>query len=221
MRKDLTGKKFGRLTVLKYHATISRRAMWECECECGKRSIVRGGHLIAGATKSCGCLGKENASKAKIKHGDTIGEHSRLYGVWQNMKNRCNNTNLKGYKDYGGRGITVCDEWLNSYSSFKEWAVANGYDDSAPRGKCTIDRIDNDGNYEPSNCRFVDSFVQVSNQRPRKTRRVEQMTIEGDHIGYWKDCKEAGEQPGMGRHAISAACRGHRKTAYGFRWRYV
>ena len=221
MIKDLTGKKFGRLTVLKYYATISRRAMWECECECGKRSIVRGGHLTGGATKSCGCLGKENASKAKIKHGDTmISGRARLYGVWCNMENRCYNKKIGGYKDYGGRGISICDEWKNDYAVFKKWAFDNGYDENAKYSDCTIDRIDNDGNYEPGNCKFSTSKEQSQNQRPRKTRPIKQYTVDGDFVKSYDGCRQAAAILGKDQSTISAVCRGHRKTVYGYVWRY-
>lgn len=100
------------------------------------------------------------------KHGGArIGKEDRLYGVWKNMKTRCYRKNGDQYKYYGGRGITVCEEWRSSFKAFRDWAYANGYDPTAPRGKCTIDRIDNDGDYEPSNCRWVNSHIQRINQR--------------------------------------------------------
>lgn len=163
---DLTGKRFGSLTV------ISRsenrvcnghiQVMWLCRCDCGKEKVIRGTHLKSGAVISCGCVGKKNSAEAKIKHGHT---HSRLYGVWCNMKNRCYNANVPCYFRYGGRGVRVCNEWLHDFGAFYNWAIQNGYDEDASYGKCTLDRIDNDGDYAPDNCRFVSMKVQCKNRR--------------------------------------------------------
>lgn len=162
---QLQGRKFGRLTVIELQGTNHRRHnMWHCKCECGNEVNVSATDLITGHTRSCGCLMRETATETMTTHGKS---KERLYTVWQGMIGRCNRPSLKCYKNYGGRGIEVCDEWRD-YEAFRQWALENGYDENAPRGQCTIDRIDVNGNYEPSNCRWVDAKTQAQNQRPRK-----------------------------------------------------
>lgn len=159
-KEDLSGHRFGRLLVVKRVQNKDNRVMYLCLCNCGNYCTVDSASLKRGATQSCGCLHKEVSSIKNSKHGK---RKTRLYKIWDGMKQRCYNTNDKGYKNYGGRGITVCDEWKNDFMNFYDWAMQNGYDESAPRGQCTIDRINNDGNYEPSNCRWVDMKVQLNN----------------------------------------------------------
>lgn len=159
--KDRTGMRFGRLVVTEY----AGNAFWKCKCDCGNEIVVKGAQLDNGHTKSCGCYHRDQVSKAATTHGAS---KDRLYTVWQGMKGRCYDSSRANYKNYGGRGITICDEWLHDFAAFRDWAMANGYDPDAPHGKCTIDRIDVDGNYEPSNCRWVDMKVQSNNKHPRK-----------------------------------------------------
>lgn len=168
--KDLSGKKFGHLTVIRKSEKKSKSgSMWECKCDCGNIVTVARCGLISGHAKSCGCTRKKflSTQRPAITHGKSRinnGKCERLYRVWMGMKERCTNPNHSSYERYGGRGVYVCDEW-NDYSLFREWALSQGYDANAPRGKCTIDRINNDGPYAPWNCRWVDSHVQNLNKR--------------------------------------------------------
>lgn len=163
---DLTGKRFGRLFVIeraqdRIRKNGKKEIRWKCICDCGTVKDISGGSLRSGNTRSCGCLAKEINSKRSTIHG---GHNDRLYSVWQDMKSRCSNKNDKKYHRYGGRGITVCDEWADDYSLFKEWAINSGYDESAKRGECTIDRIDVNKGYCPDNCRFTDVKTQNLNK---------------------------------------------------------
>lgn len=156
--KDLTGQKFGRLTVIGIADTPTRKTYWYCKCDCGNIKKVRSDSLQCGAIRSCGCLKKEQEAinlKDNKLHGQS---HTRLYGIWQGMKKRCYNKNDKRFYRYGGRGIVVCDEQKNDFIAFQEWALNNGYADNL-----SIDRIDNDGNYEPSNCKWSTNKEQANN----------------------------------------------------------
>lgn len=169
--KDMTGQRFGRLVVLRrYGRTDSGEATWICQCDCGNQHAVVGSSLRRGFTNSCGCLRDEIVSRTQSTHRKT---KTRLYNVWTHMLQRCYNPNHTAYKRYGGRGITVCDEWRYSFQSFYDWAMATGYDENAPRTQCTIDRIDNDKGYSPNNCRWADAKTQRNNQSNSK-RRVNQ-----------------------------------------------
>lgn len=159
--QDLTGKRFGKLTVIGRIGSDKRRqALWRMQCDCGATTLVPTVSLKRGNTKSCGCLRIETSKEVNSRHGDY---KSKLYGIWSSMKSRCSNSKTDCYPDYGGRGIKVCSEWID-YIPFRDWALANGY------GKgLQIDRTDNDGNYEPSNCKFVTSKENNNNRRDYKS----------------------------------------------------
>lgn len=157
-KMDLTGQKFGRLTVIKEVKTNSKLRYWLCKCNCGNEKIVRQSSLRDGTTKSCGCLTKELLSKKSYKHGLT---NSKLYWILHSMKQRCYNLNDSHSKYYGNKNIKICDEWLdkeNGIINFYNWAMANGYKEGL-----SIDRIDSNGNYCPENCRWVDGYAQHNN----------------------------------------------------------
>lgn len=168
---DLTGYKFGKLTVIKKSPkkTMSG-SVWTCKCECGNVIDIARCGLVSGHTKTCGCSRADffRNNNPTLKHGATKRgrKRERLYRVWCGMRERCSNPHHNRYKYYGARGITVCREW-DDYSVFRSWAMANGYDPEARRGDCTIDRIDVNGSYCPDNCRWVDNDTQAKNKRAK------------------------------------------------------
>lgn len=184
--KSLIGAKFGRLTVL----DVGKPYIWRertvdyfmvCKCDCGKEIEVRRGRLTDSkvGTKSCGCLHSEQLINRNYKHGL---RHTNLYKRYLGMKDRCYNPHNNEYKNYGARGITVCDEWLNDFTSFYNWALANGY-----REDLSIDRINNNGNYEPSNCRWATDREQAFN-----TRRNRFFTYKGKTLSITQWSTELG-----------------------------
>lgn len=171
---DLTGKRFGRLLVVSRSENKSGTVAWKCKCDCGNETVVRSDCLRIGKIQSCGCLRNELVGDRGRTHGMT---ETRLYRTWCGMKNRCYNPNYKGYKNYGGRGITICSEWLCDFQAFYDWAMANGYAENLQ-----IDRINVDGNYEPSNCRWVTTEEQSNNKR---TSRFLSLNGEKHTIAEW------------------------------------
>lgn len=161
-KKDLTGVLFGRLSVIKEseERTSSGEVMWICKCECGNEKSVASRSLTKGLTKSCGCLQREVVSKSSSSHGKC---GTRLHEIWRNMKRRCYNENATGYDTYGGKGVSICNEWLEDFENFYKWSMKNGYSDNL-----TIDRINVDGDYEQSNCRWATMKVQQNNKTTNK-----------------------------------------------------
>lgn len=152
---EMTGQRFGRLTVIARAQNLDHKAAWQCLCDCGRTVAIRGWLLRSGASQSCGCWKRDRLRKHGMKN-------TPEYVVWQAMKDRCYNPRRSAYKDYGGRGIRICERWRNDFREF--------YKDMGPRPKGTsLDRINNDGDYEPGNCRWATKDMQARNMR--KTRR--------------------------------------------------
>lgn len=185
---DLTGERYGNLVVISEYGRASDRAiLWLCKCDCGNEHIARGTQLHRGFITSCGCM----KGKKKIKTMGTHGmSYSRLYSTWKGIKRRCKSPKFRGYENYGGRGIRVCDEWLgeNGFNNFHKWAIQNGYQEDL-----TIDRIDVDGDYEPTNCRWITNAEQQNNKR--NTRYL-------TYKGETKNLHEWSKLTGIGKSTI-------------------
>lgn len=177
---DLTGLRFGRLTVLakagiRGEGKRGSRSIWLCRCDCGKEKVVTRNSLVTGNTRSCGCLEQETKETMHLKHGMS---KTRLWNIWCGMKDRCNRPNNLDYPHYGGRGIKVCEAWADDFNSFRGWAISNGYQDDL-----TIDRINNDGDYCPENCRWATRKEQTRNRKITKTISIAEIA-EIDGITY-------------------------------------
>lgn len=188
---DLIGERFDRLLVKDWLGAVDKGVgnIFLCMCDCGNETTATYHELTSGGKRSCGCLRKEVQLACHTKHGDS---YSRLYKIYRGMLSRCYNTNQIGYKNYWGRGITVCDEWQD-YKNFREWALTHGYNDNL-----TIDRIDNDKGYSPDNCRWITSFEQASNQRTNKN-----ITINGETHTTSEWCRRYGISRGVVWHRMN------------------
>lgn len=185
---DLTGKHFDKWKVLERAPDKGKNRYWLCECECGTIKIVGGRHLVSGASKSCGCSFPVGENAVNFKHGDRA-SRNRLYKIWCEMKARCLSQNNSNYKRYGSRGISICEEWLHDYTAFKAWALSHGYADNL-----TIERMDNDGNYCPENCKWATPKEQANNRRT--TRKFE-------YQGVVLSIKGHCERLNLNRHTVS------------------
>lgn len=178
--QDLKGLRFGMLVVEEREKNGKYGdAMWLCLCDCGNKVVVRAGDLRRGSTQSCGCLQRRLSSERKTKHGLS---KTRLHRIWSKMLERCYNAKHKHYHRYGGRGIAICDEWRDDFKAFYAWAMSHGYSDNL-----TIDRIDNDGNYTPQNCRWVTLREQQNN---KGNNHLVTMNGKTQNVTQW--CNELG-----------------------------
>ena len=177
---DLTGHKYGRLTVLSRAGSKYGHSLWNCRCDCGNHKVCISSDLRSNKVSSCGCyhheinvgntfsrLGGRVRGLQLLKHGEC---KTRLYKVWKSMHQRCNNPNNRFYLNYGGRGIKNCSEW-DDYIEFRDWGMSNGYNPNAKFGECTLDRIDNNKGYYPDNCRWVGLQTQANNRRKRRVNK--------------------------------------------------
>lgn len=189
MGTNLVGKRFGYLTVTKLNNKDARGASWVCKCDCGKEIILCTTHLMGSKNrrpnKSCGCMKKKLGGKSM--------KYPRIHRIWQHMIYRCYRPEETGYERYGGKGITVCKEWLNSFRSFLDWALSNGYSE-----ELTIDRVDSTKPYSPDNCRWVDYYIQGQNRGPQKRNKLGILGVCPHGDGYRAHIQRYGKRKHLG-----------------------
>lgn len=190
---DLSGERFGRLTVLQKAKSRNGQARWICKCDCGKLISVFGHSLRSGNTKSCGCLQRDIARNRLERPWTQEKSAKRVHKIWENMKRRCYDKNDISYKNYGGRGIIVCDEWKDDFLSFYKWAIKHGYKD-----ELTLDRVDVNGPYSPDNCHWSSMKEQQNN---RRNNTVIECFGEAHTLQQWADIL------GINRSTISSRIR--------------
>lgn len=165
---DITYQTFGMLTAIERVGNRNGEAMWLCICNCGKETVVKSCNLRYGLTKSCGCLQKKHAASLGHRHKKHGKSRTRLYDAYRGMKDSCYTPSCTNFRKCGARGITVCDEWLNDFQAYYDWAMANGYDENAPRGQSVIYRVDKSKNFSPDNCRVGSLAESRTCMAPRK-----------------------------------------------------
>lgn len=174
IRNDLKGKRFGHLTAL--YLTVDelyKKKKWLCRCDCGREIEITGSNLISGHSTQCKQCQLKTLQRGNVTHNQS---HTKLYNVWNGMIQRCTNTNHKSFSDYGGRGITICEEW-RSFDNFQKWAWEHGYGEGVE-----IDRIDNNGNYRPENCRWI---TRIKNARNKSNNKIIVYNGESKTLSEW------------------------------------
>lgn len=188
--ENYIGQKNNFLTVIDIKPNKDNKNWFLCRCDCGNTKLVKPTYWERGTIKSCGCYAKS----LKNQHNETL---DRLRRIYSGMKERCLNPNADAFEYYGGRGITICQEWLDNRQAFIDWALTNGYENNL-----TIDRINNDGNYEPSNCRWADMRTQTLNQRPRNKKYYRKIEFKGEWYSFKELCEKYNIAPPVARYRI-------------------
>lgn len=199
-RADIVNQRFGRWTVINFYDVKQGNSRWVCKCDCGSIKIVSLCSLRKGESKSCGCLWQENHKKYGLKHG---GCNTRLYQIWTDMKHRCNNPNESGYKYYGGKGIKVCEAWLNDFVAFRDWALSHGY-----RDDLTIDREDSNKDYYPENCRWI--TMKENMDRSRRHYEGTAINIKNNECERFDSLVEFARNHGFSPHSVQCAVKAGR-----------
>ena len=210
---DLTGKKYGRLSIINRAPNKNGRVYWNCICDCGAKTVTSRNELRSGDSQSCGCYHKEQARIAKLTHGDT---GTRLHSIWTGIKDRCTNPNNKDYEHYMGKGVSMCPEWFNSYETFKKWALTNGYKDTL-----SIDRIGGNTVYSPNSCRWATGITQ--NRNRSKILHIKGKKTSSTYIGisWHKSSKRWMAQISVNKKRIHLGYFNNEKSAAKIRDEYI